>query len=384
MEQKKLVKLDLSKNRIELIEEGAFSGLHSLKSLDLSQNELTDISSRNWPYLAELENLDLSSNRFGSIYAGFFEGLASLRMLNLERNEDLERVELNAFAGLQKLDTLKLRNCPHLSFIDEYAFEHPNQLRQVHLSNNALSKISSNLLNWRQITKLELSGNPWNCDCELLRFLPDIIKDLQEKKSMNRVESRPICTFPEEVSGLSIDSVPAPSCSPLTENAMLSLIIAGTVVFLLTVLIIVACLQSKSCCSSSNKEKNLSRAPLYTGGSSFTDSLTYDKTDPMMVHRQSTLPIIKQSHHYPHENHQHDYYSQILLLPPNSGTLPPNCLSYAYCDDASPYATGNVIRSDYRMRPPSWVAPPPPPPTLPPPPLNYKMDPHQPVPSTEL
>src|SRR5690606_34657529 len=149
MEQKKLVKLDLSKNRIESIEEGAFSGLHSLKSLDLSQNELTDISSRNWPYLAELENLDLNGNRFGSIYAGFFEGLASLRLLNLERNEDLERVELNAFAGLQKLDTLKLGNCPHLAFIDEYAFEHPNQLREIYLSNNALSKISPNLLNWR-------------------------------------------------------------------------------------------------------------------------------------------------------------------------------------------------------------------------------------------
>uniref|UniRef100_A0A7E4VVA4 LRRCT domain-containing protein n=1 Tax=Panagrellus redivivus TaxID=6233 RepID=A0A7E4VVA4_PANRE len=392
-EQKKLVKLDVSQNGIATIEEGAFSGLHSLKSLDLSANELSDISSRNWPYLAELELLDLSRNNFATIYAGFFEGLGSLRSLILTANDDLQRVELNAFAGLYKLDSIALNNCPRLVFIDEFAFEHPNQLTAVAMNDNGLQAVSLNLLNWRQLQNLELSGNPWNCDCELLRFLPDVLGEIRRRNGARSTESRPICSAPEALKGVALETTTAgATCTSLTEPALVAVMAASGIIILITVLIAVACVRSKALCcrSADDKEANLSRAPLYTGGSSFTDSLTYDKTgEPLFAHHHShggrTLPVPKANRPLlyaaatsgPINNGNDpsgDYYSSIVL-PPGHCTLPLH-----YGDDASPYAMGS-IRDHYTMRPPSFFAPPPPPPSMPPPPLSSA---HGPVPSTEL
>ena len=424
-EQKKLVKLDLSRNSIESIEEGAFSGLHSLKSLDLSSNRLSDISSRNWPYLSELEILDLTKNNFATIYAGFFEGLGSLRSLTLSGNEDLQRIELNAFAGLYKLDFIEVRDCPHLNFIDEFAFEHPNQLTSVDFANDALTMLPVNLINWRQLETLELSGNPWKCDCELLRFLPETLQTLKKKTNgIAKMEFRPICASPEELKGVAIETTTDSNCYSLPQPAMLAVMFGSFIVIIGTVVIAITCLKSKSLCSSkSDKEKNLSRAPLYTGGSSFTDSLTYDKTSDL--HRQATLPLYKQQQQHYQLQHPHDggdYYSSILLLPPpHPGTgqlsrreyeyehcapppMPPyHTLPMKYSDDTNPYATSTIQptattfqshqhhhqqppHQQPQHRPPSFIAPPPPPPSMPPPPLssNYKLDPNMPVPSTEL
>uniref|UniRef100_A0AC34FY40 LRRCT domain-containing protein n=1 Tax=Panagrolaimus sp. ES5 TaxID=591445 RepID=A0AC34FY40_9BILA len=255
-EQKKLVKLDLGRNSIESIEEGAFSGLHSLKSLDLSSNRLSDISSRNWPYLSELEILDLTKNNFATIYAGFFEGLGSLRSLMLSGNEDLQRIELNAFAGLYKLDFMEARDCPHLNFIDEFAFEHPNQLKSVDFANSALTNLPINLINWRQLDSLELSGNPWKCDCELLRFLPETLKNLRKKSNIEKIELRPICALPEELKGVAIETTSDSNCYTLPQPAMLAVMFGSFIVIIGTIIIAITCIKSKTLCSKTDKEKN--------------------------------------------------------------------------------------------------------------------------------
>merc|ERR1711971_78102 len=48
-------------------------------------------------------------------------------------------------------------------------------LRALDLSNNGLTSVSSQLLAWTSLASVDLSGNPWSCDCDL-GFLREVIR----------------------------------------------------------------------------------------------------------------------------------------------------------------------------------------------------------------
>ncbi|XP_071599938.1 adhesion G protein-coupled receptor A3 isoform X2 [Heliangelus exortis] len=80
------VTLILSNNKITVLKNGSFSGLHLLERLDLKNNLISTIDPGAFLGLSSLKRLDLTNNRIGCLNADIFRGLVNLIRLNLSGN----------------------------------------------------------------------------------------------------------------------------------------------------------------------------------------------------------------------------------------------------------------------------------------------------------
>lgn len=179
--------LDISKNRITLIENHAFITLRKLTTLKISDNNVTlaahaltglESSLKNLNLkgtrqrtvpecirnLRSLAFLDLSQNSIrelpGNDGSSTFEGLNALTALNLERNL-LVNLKEDAFAGIKTtLSSLSLLN----NLLPEFptaAIGTLNDLKVLDIGFNLLNKLPADaLLKNPSITLLALDGNP--------------------------------------------------------------------------------------------------------------------------------------------------------------------------------------------------------------------------------
>lgn len=96
------VSLNLSNNRISVLKNGSFTGLHSLEKLDLRNNLISTVMPGAFLGLAGLRKLDLSSNRIGCLNPGMFQGLTNLTKLNISGNI-FSTLDPNVFLELHSL-----------------------------------------------------------------------------------------------------------------------------------------------------------------------------------------------------------------------------------------------------------------------------------------
>ncbi|XP_061178754.1 uncharacterized protein LOC133187411 [Saccostrea echinata] len=107
--QRNLLELDLGNNKISHLYTNAFTGLVSLKVLNLEGNEfLTEISDSAFVGLQKLPKFDLTNCRMWSIGAGTFAGLRSVNLLNISGN-DIQYVSDFAFHNLSEVKVLDIR-----------------------------------------------------------------------------------------------------------------------------------------------------------------------------------------------------------------------------------------------------------------------------------
>nr|XP_033793465.1 nephrocan-like [Geotrypetes seraphini] len=99
-----LEELILFSSGIEVIENGTFRALNTLKSLELQKNKLTQIPGS---LPSNLEVLKLSDNTIRSIYQSDFKGLQKLRVLEIQNNL-ITALPYNIFSPLFNLQSLNL------------------------------------------------------------------------------------------------------------------------------------------------------------------------------------------------------------------------------------------------------------------------------------
>lgn len=124
---------------------------NSLRSLNIMDCGLTSIEVDAFAGLYKLERLSLTGNRFTTVGATWFRGLTGLQQLVLQRNA-IREVERTAFWHLAgSLKDLDIRN---------------NQLRCL-----AIEELSE----LRHLQRVNATGNFWNCIClrNLQRFLSE-------------------------------------------------------------------------------------------------------------------------------------------------------------------------------------------------------------------
>ncbi|KAK3553784.1 hypothetical protein QTP70_011154 [Hemibagrus guttatus] len=133
--------LDLSYNKISVIENFAFAGFDELQgSFSKGKSLLTDNQTFNG--LHHLEYLSLRGNKMSSINFAAFEGLYSLKVLDLHSNM-ITRIIANhsiAPSGLESLESLDLRYNSIMN-IDDFTFEQLKGLKTLMLDNNNISEI---------------------------------------------------------------------------------------------------------------------------------------------------------------------------------------------------------------------------------------------------
>ena len=167
--------LVLKHNRITAVNAATFANLKQLKYLDLSYNSLTSIHEGAFQDLVRLETLILSDNAIVKIVDSPFISLQRLVKLDLSSNQLSGTLRNESLRGLAALETLKLGN-NQLSAIDGDALRDcRSRLRVLYLNHNRLETLSRNLVQWRYVLGIDLSGNPWNCDCRLtwMKGLPN-------------------------------------------------------------------------------------------------------------------------------------------------------------------------------------------------------------------
>ncbi|XP_043945484.1 protein ELFN1 [Protopterus annectens] len=146
-----LTYLNLTKNDISYLEEGAFSAQYNLQVLQLGYNRLRNITEGILRGLTKLEELYLQFNLIETVSPNAFWECQNIRNLDLSMNR-IQKIEASTFVGLSKLVTC------------------------------------------------ELSSNPFYCSCELLGFL----KWLAIFVNMTRTSDRMQCDAPPEYAGYSL------------------------------------------------------------------------------------------------------------------------------------------------------------------------------------
>lgn len=165
---KELKHLDLNRNIIESVDQLGFHNLPSLRHLDLSDNNMTAVPTSALAKLSNLTHLYLSGNFIQNVTALSFQSLFHLRHLHLSRLYDLEKIDSRAFVdniNLQKIwmnENVKVREVPPRLF-------HGNpKLTHIYMKNNALETLEASHFPIDSLQELEISGNPFVCNCSLL------------------------------------------------------------------------------------------------------------------------------------------------------------------------------------------------------------------------
>ncbi|XP_038069336.1 leucine-rich repeat and immunoglobulin-like domain containing-NOGO receptor-interacting protein 4 [Patiria miniata] len=224
-----LTELHLANNRLVFISSTALSQLTMLRSLYLDSNTLTSLLGGTFLHQAELVELSMTNNQLSVLHQDYFLGLGSLERLHLAGNRlvYVHTEMLRQMPGLTNMDfsnntidVFDITNCSLLSNLQNillahnsihdisYILGHCDNLVVLDLIFNQIQVVPGDSLTGRNraLSRLELEGNPLQCDCRLtgLRYwlrnnLPSVL---------------PRCQGPPQNYGAVVTDLDIQSCEP--------------------------------------------------------------------------------------------------------------------------------------------------------------------------
>ncbi|KAI1884150.1 hypothetical protein AGOR_G00223480 [Albula goreensis] len=223
-----LEKLDLSHNELRRLPPDFSHSLSSLRELRLDNNYLEHLDLPSLERLESLEKLDLSHNRIETVELGAFRGLSRLRHLYLQGNQ-LAAVREGMLTMLLGLEVLLLGH-NNISTIETEALMSLHSLSLLSLEGNQLKHLKfKTFLNLHTPgTHLLLSGNPWDCDCDLHR----VFSKLLSVRHLHVDDYRNVtCYEPAQLAGASLAWVDSQLCVAETATVLvITLTVLVTVV----------------------------------------------------------------------------------------------------------------------------------------------------------
>lgn len=154
----KTVTIDLTENQLTDLQQDDFPAQSNVQSLRLSRNGLSAIAPRTFRNLEQLMSLDLSLNPITRIHDKAFEGLSHLRSLTLT-NTKIQKIG-KPFDEIPNVSTLYL-GYNQLTEIEEDDFEMITRVRTIDLSVNRIVSIHPRAFqNLPYLRILILKNNP--------------------------------------------------------------------------------------------------------------------------------------------------------------------------------------------------------------------------------
>lgn len=172
-----VIELEISRNFMTSLEDGAFLYLHSLQNVKLDRNSLKEWNPNAFLKTYAVKLLNLNGNDIKYLPADSFRNLKYLKTLLLSANL-IETIHEDAFRGLNDLDELNLSENNLVSLPENLFAPQGDAIFQgkqtftkkkfakLYLNKNHLSfltdKIMYDLSETKEITMLQ---NPWKCAC---------------------------------------------------------------------------------------------------------------------------------------------------------------------------------------------------------------------------
>lgn len=170
--------LNLSHNNISLLHPENFKSLSHLEHLDLSFNKISMLRPNTFKYLTHTKTLDLSHNNMIHLDRDSFLAMGNLKRLSLGCNR-IEWLGLDAFNGLSKLEQLDMCN-NKLQIISPGILKHLTHLKSLKLNHNNFTVIHAHALyHLHRLKYLDLSNN------RITRITGDTLYGLKYLKTIN-------------------------------------------------------------------------------------------------------------------------------------------------------------------------------------------------------
>ncbi|XP_069784424.1 protein ELFN1-like [Narcine bancroftii] len=167
-----IVDLRLNENKIRSVQYSSLNRFGNLTELNLTKNQISYIEDGAFSAQDNLRVLQLGFNKLRNITEGILRGLARLEYLYLQANL-IEAVSPNSFW-----------ECPNVLNID--------------LSMNRLQSLEgATFLGLSKLSTCELSGNPFHCSCALLGFLKWLVQFHNATRNYERMQ----CESPPAYAG---------------------------------------------------------------------------------------------------------------------------------------------------------------------------------------
>ncbi|XP_022090564.1 leucine-rich repeat-containing protein 15-like [Acanthaster planci] len=186
-----LTELHLANNRLSFISSSALRQLILLQSLYLDDNDLASLQDGTFLSQAELKELSIKNNQLSVLRPNYFTGLDSLERLSVAGNR-LLYVHADMFGRLtpelitidlsqNEIIVFDITNCNRLGNLQSvllaqnsvnditYILGHCDNLLMLDLRFNQIEVVPGDSLSDRNraLSRLELQGNPLQCDCRL-------------------------------------------------------------------------------------------------------------------------------------------------------------------------------------------------------------------------
>lgn len=167
----KIQSISISGVNMSTVPDNFFIDAYDLRKLIISNNNLTDV----FEIPFTLEYLDLSDNPITEISVEDFTNVRGLKVLKLN-NLWIEEVPDFVFGTLHTLRIVQLERNRNLTQFNKLAFgndvlEDPDDfpVHSLSLRDSRLTTLDKELREaFGELTELDLQGNPWHCDCNLV------------------------------------------------------------------------------------------------------------------------------------------------------------------------------------------------------------------------
>jgi hypothetical protein len=163
--------LDLSENRVHILQNDSFLTYTRLSTVILSYNRMEHVQQNVFTGLRMLMSIDLSHNKLQTIHPEIFSSNPLLERVSLSSNPLISISTESSVLVSDSLSVLDLSSCS-LTAVHPVMFSHLPNLYSLDLSSNSLQTISVGTL--EKLSKLKivkLSNNRWTCSCDLVEVM---------------------------------------------------------------------------------------------------------------------------------------------------------------------------------------------------------------------